>query len=57
MAKLDKIEKLLEAPYSVIDIFPLQVLPKHADQYLNVENYFLQPKELKAFTEKIVRVG
>jgi len=56
MAALDKIEKLLEAPYSVIDIFPLQVPQERAEQYFSVEDYFLRPEELRAFAKKIVRV-
>ena len=56
MSALDKIEKLLEAPYSVIDIFPLQVPQERAEQYFIVEDYLLQPEELRPFAEKIVRV-
>lgn len=51
-----KIKRLLETPYIVIDLFPMQVPSERAAQYLSVEDYLSQPQELKTFAEKIARI-
>ena len=50
------IEELLEKPYQVIDILPVQVPDSPDGQYFAVEQFFLQDHERKAIYQKFARL-
>jgi hypothetical protein len=52
---MEKIEKLLDAPYLIIDILPMQVPKDSEGQYFAVEEYFLE-EQLKEIKQKHVNV-
>ena len=41
---MDRIEELLQTPYWIIDILPMQVPKDSAGQYFAVEDYYLKEK-------------
>ena len=43
----DKIEQLLQSPYYIIDILPMQVPKNSPGQYFAIERYYLRDKVLK----------
>ena len=52
---MKKIEKLLDAPYLIIDILPMQVPKDSEGQYFAVEKYFLE-EQLKEIKQKHINV-
>ena len=61
-AKYDElVEKLLEQPYRVIDILPVQVPPEGAARFFAAEAYWLAPERLRAlygrFAEVLVKLS
>ena len=50
------VEKLLEAPYYVIDFLPKRVSERYVERYLEVEEYFLQGTEYDRIVEGFVRI-
>ena len=46
------IEELLQSPYWVIDILPLQVPKDSPEQYFTIEKYFLQDKQFAEVKQK-----
>ena len=56
MDKCNKIEELLTAPCQVIDILPQRVKKDGKGQYFAIEEYFLQPKELRRFYLKFADI-
>lgn len=54
MSNEEMIESLLDAICYVIDIFPAPV--QEFGKYSEIEEYYLQEKELEKFTEKMVNI-
>lgn len=52
----DKIERLLQSPYWIIDILPKQVPKDSAGQYFMIEGYYLEERRLAAIKQKHVGV-
>jgi hypothetical protein len=50
------IEELLETPYWIVDILPLQVPKDSPGQYFTVENYFLQGERLAEIKRKHINL-
>ena len=50
------IEELLQSPYWVIDILPLQVPKDSPGQYFAIEEYFLQDKQLAEIKQKHINL-
>jgi|GEM_PF-219473 hypothetical protein len=48
----DLIERLLEAPYEIMDILPEQVPQSAGGQYFSVERYWLRPERRKLLRRK-----
>ena len=55
------VEELLEQPYRVIDILPVQVPPEGASRFFAAEGYWLEPERLQAlygrFAEVLVKLS
>ncbi len=61
-AKYDElVEELLEQPYRVIDILPVQVPPEGASRFFAAEAYWLEPERLRTlygrFAEVLVKLS
>lgn len=52
---MDKIEELLQTPYWIIDILPMQVPKDSPGQYFTVEDYFLKD-QLTVIKEKHINL-
>lgn len=52
---MDRIEELLQAPYWIIDILPMQVPKDSSGQYFSVEDYFLK-EQLAEIKQKHINV-
>lgn len=52
----NRIEKLLNAPYWVVDFLPETVPPKSPGQFSRVEEYFLKPARLLGLRERLINV-
>ena len=50
------IDELLQKPYWIIDILPMQVPKDSPGQYFAVENYFLEEERLSAIKQKHINV-
>lgn len=50
------VEELLECPYWIIDILPLQVPKDSPGQYFAVEKYFLQDKRIEEIKQKHINL-
>ena len=50
------IEELLQAPYWIIDILPVQVPKDSPGQYFAVERYFLRRPHIRAIKQKHINV-
>jgi len=50
------IEELLQSPYWVIDILPLQVPKDSPKQYFAIEKYFLQDKQFAEVKQKHINL-
>ena len=50
------IDELLQKPYWIIDILPMQVPKDSPGQYIAVENYFLEEERLSAIKQKHINV-
>ena len=50
------IEELLQCPYWIIDILPLQVPPDNPGQYFAVEKYFLQGDRIREIKQKHINL-
>ena len=53
--QMDKIEQLLQTPYWIIDILPMQVPADSPGQYFAVEDYFLK-EQLPALKQKHINM-
>ena len=55
---IDTIERLLDTTAYVIDIFPRQVIRKQDNRYFEVENLFLQQKDIydKKFIDVLIKM-
>ncbi|MBQ3385704.1 MAG: hypothetical protein IJG53_00085, partial [Eggerthellaceae bacterium] len=55
------VEELLEQPYRVIDILPVQVPPEGASRFFAAEAYWLEPERLRTlygrFAEVLVKLS
>ena len=50
------VERLLEAPYSVVDFLPRQVPANGGGQFFAVEEFFLQPEQLTELYRRFAQV-
>ncbi|MBQ1742401.1 MAG: hypothetical protein II045_04845 [Oscillospiraceae bacterium] len=50
------VERLLEAPYSVVDFLPRQVPANGGGQFFAVEPFFLQPEQLQELYRRFAQV-
>lgn len=50
------VERLLEAPYSVVDFLPRQVPADSGGQFFAVEEFFLQPEQLTELYRRFAQV-
>ncbi|MBQ5442271.1 MAG: hypothetical protein IIT47_01730 [Oscillospiraceae bacterium] len=50
------VERLLEAPYSVVDFLPRQVPANGGGQFFAVEAFFLQPEQLQELYRRFAQV-
>ena len=50
------IEELLQSPYWIIDILPLQVPKDSSGQYFAIEKYFLQDKQFAEIKQKHINL-
>lgn len=53
---IDKIEQLLQSPYYIIDILPMQVPKNSPGQYFAIERYYLRDKVLKKIKRKHINL-
>jgi len=52
---MDRIEELLQAPYWIIDILPMQVPKESPGQYFAIEDYFLK-EQMAEIKQKHINV-
>ena len=52
----DKIEQLLQSPYYIIDILPMQVPENSPGQYFAVEEYYLKDKQFEKIKRKHINL-
>ena len=52
----DKIEQLLQSPYYIIDILPMQVPENSLGQYFAVEEYYLKDKQFEKIKRKHINL-
>lgn len=52
----DRIEQLLQTPYYIIDILPVQVPKDSPGQYFAVEKYYLQNKRIKEIKRRHINL-
>ncbi len=51
-----QVEKLLQSPYVIVDILPLQVPKDSPGQYFLVEKYFLQENRIEEIKQKHINL-
>ena len=52
----DKIEQLLQSPYYIIDILPMQVPENSLGQYFAVEEYYLKDNQFEEIKRKHINL-
>jgi hypothetical protein len=56
MKEMEQIEALLQKPYFVIDFLPEQVPQSFQGSFFEIEEYFLNSKELVNIADKFTRI-